>query len=252
VATSLMLISLNYTKHIPARQGATPKPVESPTELETLEHQQASGFGIFGCDAFKVFSDKMVALGGLLPAAALINPDFKKYSRKGKPACFLRTPLSLETWKHAKSDNKCSLYLWSVTADVSTVFVPAAIIVRLSVYPATATGVYLETCNKVLQGFFGSLEVVSKTVMKRFWELAETHYANGGQCWRWTGLARRSGTLVLARTYICRRARRILNSEGVGLSSELHWHLPWQVSQGQSSRTGYMFLVVRTQASRNS
>merc|ERR1711879_921845 len=44
---------------------------------------------------------------------------------------------------------------------------------------------YIETCNKVLEGFFGNLEVVSKTGMKRFLEQFESYYVNGGKCWKW-------------------------------------------------------------------
>merc|ERR1711983_705996 len=47
------------------------------------------------------------------------------------------------------------------------------------------TGTYIETCNKVLMGYFGNLEVVSKTGMKRFLEQFEGYYVNGGKCWRW-------------------------------------------------------------------
>merc|ERR1712241_1626574 len=41
------------------------------------------------------------------------------------------------------------------------------------------------TCNKVLQGYFGNLEVTSKAGMKRFLEQFESYYSNGGKCWRW-------------------------------------------------------------------
>merc|ERR1712048_1157150 len=35
------------------------------------------------------------------------------------------------------------------------------------------------------EGYFGNLEVTSKTGMKRFLEQFEAYYAEGGKCWRW-------------------------------------------------------------------
>jgi len=43
---------------------------------------------------------------------------------------------------------------------------------------------YVETCNAVLMGYFGNLEVVSKTGMQRFIAQFEAHCYNG-KCWRW-------------------------------------------------------------------
>lgn len=34
-------------------------------------------------------------------------------------------------------------------------------------------------------GYFGNLEVTSKTGMKRFLEQFESYYVNGGKCWKW-------------------------------------------------------------------
>jgi len=167
------------------QRGKTPELADNPKDLEIIKYQKANGLGVFGCDASKVFSDKMVDIGGVQTAAVLVNGDFTNYFRKDKPNFYLNTPLFLEMWKVIKAENTYSLYAWTVKADASTVFMPGALKKRLSSYPETATGVYLETCNKVLQGYFGNLEVVSKTGMTRFLEQAETYYNNGGKCWRW-------------------------------------------------------------------
>merc|ERR1712109_221605 len=135
-------------------------------ELEIIKYQKANGLGVFGCDAYKVFSDKKVDIGGLTTHPVLISPDFTKYTRKDKPDRYLNTPLFMDMWKQIKADNTYSLYSWTIKADAATVFMPAALKKRLSVYPESETGVYLETCNKVLQGYFGNLEVVSKAGMK--------------------------------------------------------------------------------------
>jgi len=167
------------------QRGATTKLADNPKELEIIKYQKANGYGVFGCDAYKVFSDKKVDIGGIFTSPVLISPDFTKYTRQDKPDHYLNTPLFMDMWKQIKADNKYSLYAWTIKADASTVFVPAALKKRLSVYPETSTGVYLETCNKVLQGYFGNLEVTSKAGMKRFLEQFESYYNNGGKCWRW-------------------------------------------------------------------
>merc|ERR1711983_624848 len=140
------------------QRGATPKLSDNPKELAIIKYQKANSLGVFGCDAYKIFSDKMVDIGGMSTSPVLISPDFTKYT---------------------KNDNTYSLYSWTIKADAATVFVPSALKKRLSAYPESPTGVYLETCNKVLEGYFGNLEVVSKNGMKRFLEQAETYYYNG-------------------------------------------------------------------------
>merc|ERR1712218_449386 len=149
------------------------------------KYQKANGLGVFGCDAYKIFSDKKVDIGGMTTSPVLISPDFTKYKRKDKPDRYLNTPLFMDMWKQIKADNTYSLYSWTIKADAATVFMPAALKKRLSVYPESETGVYLETCNGVLEGYFGNLEVTSKTGMKRFLEQFQNYYSNGGKCWRW-------------------------------------------------------------------
>jgi len=167
------------------QRGQTAALADNPKELEIIKYQKANGLGVFGCDEYKVFSDKVVDIGGISTAAVLISPDFTKFFRKDKPDRYLNTPLFMDMWRQIKAENKYAVYSWTVKADAATVFVPAQLKKRLSVYPDSTTGVYLETCNKVLQGYFGNLEVVSKAGMKRFLEQFQTYYSNGGKCWRW-------------------------------------------------------------------
>ena len=51
----------------------------------------------------------------------------------------------MDMWKHIAVENKYSLYAGTVKADAATVFLPGLLKKRLSVYPETETGVYLET-----------------------------------------------------------------------------------------------------------
>jgi len=167
------------------QRGRTPELSENPKELAILKHQKSNGLGIFACDAWKVFSDKLVDFGGVKTQPVLINADFTKYFRKDKPDRYLNTPLFMEAWKQIKAEGNYALYSWTVKADVATVFLPNQLKQRLGDYPETESGTYIEACNKVLMGFFGNMEIVSKTGMQRFLEQFEAYYANNGKCWRW-------------------------------------------------------------------
>jgi len=167
------------------QRGRTPELADNPKELAILKYQKSAGIGIFACDDWKVFSDKKVDIGGGVSSApVLISPDFTKYMRKDKPDRYLNTPLYMDAWRQIKAEGRYALFSWTVKVDPATVFLPVQLKNRLADYPETPTGTYIETCNKVLMGYFGNFEVVSKTGMKRFLEQFEGYYNNGGKCWR--------------------------------------------------------------------
>jgi len=47
------------------QRGRSPQLSDNPNELGILKHQKSVGLGIFAYDAWKVFSDKMVDIGGI-------------------------------------------------------------------------------------------------------------------------------------------------------------------------------------------
>jgi len=162
-----------------------PSKTTNPKDLAILKYQKSNGVGVFGCDASSVFSDASVDFGGASTTVVAPTADYKNYMRKDKKDHYLNTPLFMGAWKQIKAENAYAKFSWTVKVDIPTVFLPAVLKTRLADYPETPTGTYLETCNKVLMGFFGNLEVTSKTGMKRFLEQFESYYANGGKCWRW-------------------------------------------------------------------
>jgi len=158
---------------------------DNPKDLAILKYQKSKGLGVFGCDASSVFSDKSVDMGGASTTQVVPTADWKKYKRTDKPTKYLNTPLFMGVWKQIKVENVYPQFSWTIKADIPTVFLPGLLKARLSQFPETPTGTYVETCNGVLEGYFGNLEVTSKTGMKRFLEQAQTYYDNGGKCWRW-------------------------------------------------------------------
>jgi len=162
-----------------------PQKKSNPKELATLKYQKSNSVGVFACDASSVFSDVSIDIGGASTTAVQPTADFRTIMRKDKPTKYLNTPLFMGAWKQIKAEGVYSSFSWTVKADVPTVFLPGLLKTRLAQFPETPTGTYVETCNKVLMGFFGNLEVTSKTGMKRFLEQFESYYINGGKCWKW-------------------------------------------------------------------
>jgi len=171
-----------YTMYI---NEVGPSKKDNPKDLDILKLQKSRGLGVFGCDASSVFSDVSVDIGGASTTAVVPTGDWKQVLRKDKPDKYLNTPLFMGAWKQIKAENSYLGFSWTVKADIPTVFLPGLLKTRLAQYPETPTGTYIETCNKVLMGYFGNLEVTSKTGMKRFLEQFESYYVNGGKCWKW-------------------------------------------------------------------
>merc|ERR1712113_893133 len=162
-----------------------PAKKSNPKELAILKYQKASSVGIFACDVSSVFSDTSLDIGGASTTAVTPTAEFRTIMRKDKPEKYLNTPLFMGAWKQIKAEGVYSSFSWTVKADIPTVFLPSLLKARLAEFPETPTGTYIETCNKVLMGYFGNLEVTSKTGMRRFLEQFESYYVNGGKCWKW-------------------------------------------------------------------
>merc|ERR1712223_1291660 len=92
----------------------------------------------------------------------------------------------------------------------------------------TPTGTYVETCNKVLMGFFGNLEVVSRTGMKRFLEQFESYCVNGGKCWKWDTEACKKKWKYgpWGEDLFMQFAMDSAEVKKDGLYFDGHWHLP--------------------------
>ena len=96
--------------------------------------------------------------------------EWTQVLRKDKPEKYLNTHIFVGAWKQIKAENSYSGFSWTVKVDIPTVFLPGLLNDRLGDYLETPSGTYVETGNKVLMDFSGSLEGVSRTGMKRFLE----------------------------------------------------------------------------------
>merc|ERR1712039_983028 len=67
------------------------------------------------------------------------------------------------TWIKLAKRGEYVAYDWTVKADADAVFFPAKLVARISLLPVPPTGTFLINCEGVKYGFFGNLEVISKT-----------------------------------------------------------------------------------------
>lgn len=152
-------------------------------DLAILSAQLKNNVGLFACNDWEVFSDKPAALSPtintrVVPKAA----EYGKFFRKDKPKKYINTPLFYEAWKLLKADGRWSAMSWVVKVDAPTVFLPDNLRSILAKKQTGSTGVYYQNCKKVLEGYFGNLEVASAEGFKRFLEQMDTSFTKS--CWR--------------------------------------------------------------------
>lgn len=159
------------------------KGIENKNDLSILQTQLKNGVGLFACNDWEVFSDKVVQLSPTVQSTMITTPaEYGKFFRKDKPDRYVNTPLFLEAWRKLKADNRWAAMAWVVKVDAPTVFMPENLRKSLVSKMDTPTGVYFQNCKGVLEGFFGNLEVSSAEGFKRFLEQVESFYTTS--CWR--------------------------------------------------------------------
>jgi len=154
-------------------------------DVAILSAQLKNNVGLFACNDWEVFSDTPTALSPTINTRVLpTNSEYGKFFRKDKPKKYVNTPLFYEAWKLLKADGRWSAMSWVVKVDAPTVFMPENLRTLLAPKQDDSTGVYFQNCKKVLEGFFGNLEVASAEGFKRFLEQMDTAFTTG--CWRQT------------------------------------------------------------------
>jgi hypothetical protein len=132
------------------------------TEKELLTEQHKRQVSIFACNAFAVYSDVAVDLGGGTSTIKVsdVDGDFHFAKRKSTGA-WVNTGMFKQVWKTIDSAGTYKKYDWTVKADPDAVFVPSRLVSRIRMLPRPSTGIFLVNCKHVDNGFFGNLEVFS-------------------------------------------------------------------------------------------
>jgi len=165
--------------------------------LDLLKTAHKFGEGVFACDAWRVFSDSEQYLGDY-KVIVVKGDDFFQSKRPETGGWgggqWINTPMYMKIWASLRSEfpHGWHDYSWTVKVDADTVFLPDRLSARLKDQPVPETGVYVEHCQDVDYGFFGSMEVMSKTAAKILFENAEKCY-NGVLPWKTDLIAQKYG-----------------------------------------------------------
>jgi len=174
--------------------------------LDLLLTQLKVKTGIFACDEWRVYSDVKVGLNGdgsaqtILVAADDLHQQRRKEAGGWGGGQWINTPFYRQVWKKiaAEKDDPAmaahSYYTknWMVKADPDVVFIAARLQQKLAGVKTPKEGVYLESCKEVNYGFFGSLEVMSKTAAVILFQNVETCYT-GELNWKGSKIAQKYG-----------------------------------------------------------
>jgi len=111
-----------------------------------------------------VFSDTDEAItDGLVPTKVTdVDNDFH-FAKRKETGAWVNGGMFMQVWKAVSAAGDYLSYDWTVKVDADAVFFPAKLKARIHLMPVPAGGAFLQNCEKVDYGFFGNLEVFSKT-----------------------------------------------------------------------------------------
>jgi len=163
---------------------------EDDYALDLLRTALQKNQSIFACDAWRVYSDSEEYLSSSVKTIQVFPAHGDSFITKERRKCeggwgcnhYVNTPFYRQVWNkiaaEAKDDSANSFYSksWMVKADADTVFLAYRLKAKLAQQRVPETGLYIENCKGVDYGFFGSLEVFSKTAAVIFFQNVEACY----------------------------------------------------------------------------
>ena len=134
-------------------------------EQDLLSQQHAKNVSIFSCNAYAVYSDAKVDLGGGLSTIQVTDKegDFH-FAKRKTTGSWVNTGMFKQIRKEIGSASTYKGYDWTVKADPDAVFLLSRLVQRIKWLPRPEQGIYLVNCQLVDNGFFGNLEVFSSQV----------------------------------------------------------------------------------------
>jgi len=139
-------------------------------DLSLLRTSLFLGASLFGCEAYKVYSDVETWLSpGQVNTVRVddVNGDFH-FAKRKLTGTWVNSPMFLQIWKAIRTEGLWASHDWTVKTDADAVFLPMRLRTKLTSQKVTSSGIYIENCKYVNFGFFGSLEVVSHDGFSKF------------------------------------------------------------------------------------
>jgi len=121
------------------------------------------GTNIFGCEAYRVFSDISTWLSpGKVETVKVEDVENNFYFAKRKfNGHWINSNMFIQAWRKIKEEDMWSSKDWMVKTDADAVFLPTRLREKLGSLDVTSNGIYVENCKYENYGFFGALEVIS-------------------------------------------------------------------------------------------
>jgi len=138
--------------------------VTKPTQdLELLRTNLFLGTSIFGCEAYRVFSDISTWLSpGKVETVKVEDVENNFYFAKRKfNGHWINSNMFIQAWRKIKEEDMWSSKDWVVKTDADAVFLPTRLREKLGSLDVTSNGIYVENCKYVIYGFYGALEILS-------------------------------------------------------------------------------------------
>jgi hypothetical protein len=137
-------------------------------DLELVQGAYDKGIGIFGCDFWGVFSDAEADLAPGVPITKVddVDGDFH-FMKREETGTWLNTGLHYQAWKAIQAEGKYAAANWVVKLDADAVMITSRLKYWLSDKPVPPGGMYLENCQYVEYGYFGSLEIFSAAAFEK-------------------------------------------------------------------------------------
>lgn len=159
---------------------------ETNWDISLVRTQLNTRASIFGCEDWIVFSDVSTWLSPGPPEKLMTYVVDAPHTTRTPPnGMWLNTPTFLNVWIAIRKDGRWARNDWAVKVDPDTVFLPALLRAKLAVQEVTDSGIYITNCKGVHYGFFGSLEVMSRTAFATLIEHIED--CNSTLTWNRTG-----------------------------------------------------------------
>merc|ERR1712045_940591 len=161
-------------------------------ELELLEAAKGKQAGIFACDLWEVYSDGAASIGGY--QAIQVNDEFNEFHqvKRKHTGTWVNWALFYQVWVGIRSSGMWEGADYTVKVDPDAVFLPDRLKTWLSTKPGDSPhGLYYENCPNVQYGFFGHIEVMTKTAVQVLTKYLENCHAEFGPCantgcdWKW-------------------------------------------------------------------
>jgi hypothetical protein len=139
--------------------------------LDLLRTNLFLGSSIFGCEAYRVYSDVATWISpDQVNTVQVFDPtgnDFHFEKRKHM-GTWVNAGIFIQVWKAIQKEGIWKSKDYTVKADPETVFLPMRLRAKLENQKVTDNGIYFENCPYVAYGFFGALEVISQTAVSKY------------------------------------------------------------------------------------